>query len=193
MKQMFFLAVLLSTVLTCTTAQQSSEDVRETAPLVTQPAAELTFDFTRLRGVASNQFAVWVEDAQGRYVKTLYAVRWTANGGWRRRPTSIPVWVEKSGLSEKTQTQVDAVSAATPGTGKLTYTWDGTDSRGAVVPAGDYVIFLEGTLRWANQVLYSAPVSLGQGPATPQVKVEYSGDAGDDRAMIGGVEVRVLR
>jgi len=36
---------------------------------------EVSFTFARQSGAASNQFAVWVEDAQGRYVRTLYATR----------------------------------------------------------------------------------------------------------------------
>ena len=156
-----------------------------------QPVAEISFNFTRLSGHASNQFAVWIEDAQGQFVKTLYATRWTARGGWSRRPTSIPVWVRRSGLSELTRAQVDAVSGATPRSSTLVYTWDGTDSRGIPVPHGDYVIYLEGTLRWENQVIFSAPIHFGGRPSTPQVKVEYVGDAGDDRAMISDVRVIV--
>ena len=156
-----------------------------------QPSVEISFDYTRLRGVASNQFAIWIEDAQGQYVKTLYATRWTARGGWSRRPTSIPVWVNKSGLSELTRVQVDAMSGVTPRSSPLVFTWDGTDSRGLRVPPGDYVIYLEGTLRWENQVLFSAPIRLGQGPSTPEVKTVYTGEAGDDRAMIRNVRVIV--
>ena len=156
-----------------------------------QQAVEISFDYTRLSGRASNQFAVWVENAQGQYVKTLYATRWTARGGWSRRPTSIPIWVRRAGLSELTRAQIDAISGATPRTGVLVFVWDGTDRRGVAVPSGDYVIFLEGTLRWENQVLFSAPIRLGQGPSTPAVTVAYTGDAGDDRAMIRNVRVTV--
>ena len=154
-------------------------------------SAEISFDYTRLSGRASNQFAIWVEDAQGQYITTLFATRWTARGGWRRRPTSIPVWVSRSSLSELTRTQVDAISGATPRSSTLVFVWDGTDSRGARVPSGDYVIFLEGTLRWENQVLFSAPIRLGQGPASSEVKVVYTGNPGDDRAMIRNVRVIV--
>jgi len=158
-----------------------------------QPAAELTFTFTRLNGSASNQFAVWIENAQGQHIKTIYATRYTANGGWKRRATSIPLWVKQSGLANMTSAQVDAVSSATPRTGTLTYTWDGTNSHGAQVPAGDYVLILEATLRWENQVYYRAPIRLGQGLAAAEVSIEYKGDAGADRAMVGDVRVRTLR
>jgi hypothetical protein len=178
MKKIFVGLIFSIFVLTSVAAQQSM-------------SAEISFNYTRLSGRASNQFAIWIEDAQGQYVKTLYATRWTARGGWRRRPTSIPIWVSRSNLSELTRAQVDVISGATPRSSTLTFVWDGTDSRGARVPPGDYVIYLEGTLRWENQVLFSAPIRLGQEPSTPEVKVAFTGDAGDDRAMIRDVRVIV--
>jgi len=183
MKKYLFIFVLSITVLACTGAQQKTP----------QAAAELSFSYTRLSGSASNQFAVWVEDSQGRHIKTLYATKYTANGGWKRRETSIPVWVKKSGLSNLTNAQIDAITGATPKTGTLTYTWDGTDSGGSAVPSGDYSLYLEGTLRWENQVLYRAPFRLGNGAASAEVSVEYTGDAGADRNMIGDVKVKTLR
>ena len=181
MNRLIFVLFLTSLALTGAAAQQASA------------AAELTFSFTRQSGAASNQFAVWIEDPQGQYVKTLYATRYTANGGWKVRPSSIPVWVRKSGLSSLTGAQVDAITGATPRNGNLTYTWDGTDSRGAAVSAGNYVIVLEGTLRWENQVQYRAQIRLGQGPAVPEVSVDYTGDPGTERVMIANVRVRTLR
>jgi len=183
MKRLFFIMFLTILVLTLAAQQTAAQ----------QAAAEITFSYTKLSGSASNQFAIWIENAQGKYIKTLYATHFTANGGWSRRPSSIPMWVKQSGLSDMTPVQVDAVSGATPKTGTISYKWDGTDSRGAAVPAGDYVIILEGTLRWENQVYYRAPIRLGQGATTAALSVEYKGDPGEDRAMIGDVKVRTLR
>jgi len=182
MKKYLSIFVLLFTVLACTDAQQKTA----------QAVAELTFTYTRLSGSASNQFAVWVEDAQGKYIKTLYATKYTATGGWKRRETSIPIWVKKSGLADLSSSQVDAISGATPKTGTLVYTWDGTDSSGKAVPMEEYVLFLEATLRWENQVLYRAPISFRKGAAA-KVSVEYKGDAGADRSMISDVKARTLR
>jgi hypothetical protein len=136
---------------------------------------------------------VWVEDAQGVHVKTLYATRFTADGGWKKRPSSIPLWVKQSAISGMTKAQVDALTGATPRSGTITYRWDGTDSRGAALPAGDYVIFLEGTLRNDNQVIYRAPIRIGQGPAAAKVSVEYIGKSGSESAMISDVTARTLR
>jgi len=160
------------------------------------PAAELTFIFTRQTGSASNQYAVWIEDEQGKYVKTLYATRWTASGGYSRRPTSIPLWVKQSNLASMTSVQVDAISGATPATGSLSYTWDGTDSKGASVPNGNYTLILEATLRWENLVYYRAPIALGSGNAFASVSVEYTEGERDttaERSMIREVGVKVLR
>jgi hypothetical protein len=156
-------------------------------------AVELTFFFTRQNGSASNQYAVWIEDAQGNHVKTLYATRYTANGGWQRRASSIPIWVKQSGLSSMDKAQIDSLTGATPRTGALTYRWDGTDSRNRALPSGNYVIYLEGTLRWENQVLYYAPFRLGQGQAIPIVTVEYTGTPGAEQGMISDVAVKTLR
>ena len=89
--------------------------------------------------------------------------------------------------------QIDAMSNATPRTGTRTYIWDGTDSRGELVPNGNYILFVEGTLRWENQVLYRAPFTIGQGSTTVQVNVEYTGNSTEERSMIGNVRVRTLR
>jgi len=184
MKRLLIFTLIFTVLsLTVITAQQTSP----------QPAAELTFTFTRLSGAATNQFAVWIENTQGQHIKTIYATRFTANGGWKRRAASIPIWVKQSGLANMTSAQVDAITGATPRAGTLTYTWDGTNSQGASVPSGNYVLILEATLRWENQVVYRAPIQLGQGPASPEVSADYTGDAGADRAMIGDVRVRTLR
>jgi len=183
MKKYIFILLLTFIVLANAAAQQAS-------------AAEISFNFTRQSGSASNQYAIWIEDAKGQLVKTLYVVRWTANGGFKTRPTSIPMWVKKSDVANISKAQLDVISSATPRTGALTYTWDGTDSKGAAVPAGDYILILEGTLRWENQVYYRAPIALGKGAASAQVSVEYvSGDRDTtaERVMFSDVKVRVLR
>jgi len=183
MKKYIFILLLTFIILANAAAQQAN-------------ASEISFNFTRQSGSASNQYAIWIEDAKGQLVKTLYVVRWTANGGYKTRPTSIPMWVKKSDVANISKAQLDVISSATPRTGALTYTWDGTDSKGAAVPAGDYILVLEGTLRWENQVYYRAPIALGKGAASAQVNVEYvSGDRDTtaERAMFSDVKVRVLR
>ena len=59
----------------------------------------ITFDYEKQSGSASNQFAVWIEDMDGNYLNTLYATKWTANGGFKSRPDSIAMWVAKSDIA----------------------------------------------------------------------------------------------
>jgi hypothetical protein len=154
-------------------------------------AVEIFFTYTRQGGFGSNQFALWITDAQGRYIKTLYATRFTASGGYAKRPQSIPDWVKLSGLAGMGKAQADALSGATPKTGLLRYRWDGTDQAGAVVPPGEYRVFLEASLRNENRVLYSAPVRLGSASGPVEIQPQYFGSDTKVRSMISGVNVLV--
>ncbi|MDR0598631.1 MAG: DUF2271 domain-containing protein [Treponema sp.] len=151
---------------------------------------EVSFTYTRLSGSGSNQFAVWIEDAQGRYVKTLYATRFTALGGWKKRDLSIPQWVKQSGLAAMSQSQIDAITSPTPQTGGVRYVWDGTDSAGRAVPAGEYKVFVEASLRNENRVIYTAPVQVGGKPAQVTAQAHYFGLSTAERGMIGPVTVK---
>jgi len=207
MNHFLIISILTIFIFSCTpdnkaATQQSSRNDTQPAGKNDAPAgksgeaAEITFTYTRQSGSASNQYAVWIEDVNGKHVKTLYATRWTANGGFSRRPASIPLWVQKSGLAGMSGAQVDAVSGATPSTGAVTLVWDGTDSKGAAVSNGNYMLILEATLRWENQAYYRAPIALGQGAVAAKVNVEYTEgerDAAAERLMIRDVGVKVLR
>ena len=149
---------------------------------------EVSFDYTKQLGVGSNQFAVWIENAQGQYVKTLYATRFTANGGWRRRAQALPVWVRQSNAADMDRVHIDAISGPTPKTGSLRYSWDGTDNAGRALGEGQYRIMVEATLRMDNRVLYTAMVRLGErGQTTAQPR--YFGSGSRERGMIGPVTI----
>jgi hypothetical protein len=150
---------------------------------------EVSFTFTRQGGFGSNQFAVWVTDAEGSYVKTLYATRFTASGGYAKRPQSIPDWVRQSGLAGMGKAQADALTGATPRTGSQTYRWDGTNQAGAAVPPGLYRVFVEASLRNENRVLYSAAVEIGGPGGAAAVQSRYFGESAKERNMISGVRV----
>ncbi|MDR2589271.1 MAG: DUF2271 domain-containing protein [Spirochaetales bacterium] len=156
----------------------------------TRGSVDISFSYARQQGPGSNQFAVWVEDAEGRYIKTLYATRFTARGGWERRPESIRQWVKKSALSSLSASEVDAFTSATPREGAQRFRWDGTDSRGKAVPAGNYVIYIEGSLRGESRVVYSALLRLGEASGDVEVKAQYHGSAGSERGMLTDVKVK---
>ena len=155
-------------------------------------AAEISFSFNRMSGFSSNQFAVWIEDGKGNVVKTLYATKFAASGGWAKRASAIPFWVTKSGLPDMSKKDIDAFTGATPKAGELSYRWDGTDNNGVRMASGDYRVFLEATLREESRVLYSASFTLGTGtgsPAEADVKSAYFGSRTYERKMIENVKV----
>jgi hypothetical protein len=161
-------------------------------PVPVAGTVEVSFTYNKQRGFASNQFAVWIEDAQGRYIKTLYATKFTATGGWKKRELSVPLWVKQSGLSGMNKSQIDALTGSTPRGGVLRYVWDGTNQAGLAAAAGGYRVFVEATLRNENRVLYTADITLGEsGVVTPPPR--YSGNDTADRGMINQVTVTFAR
>jgi hypothetical protein len=76
-------------------------------------------DFPLFLGIKTKnppQVAIWIEDASGNYLSTIYITKRTGTGSWRGggdgRPESLPVWSHTHGAEP-----VDAVSGATPKSG----------------------------------------------------------------------------
>jgi hypothetical protein len=158
----------------------------ETPALTATGEVVISFDYKKQSGSASNQFALWIEDMDGKYINTLYATRYTANGGYKVRPDSIALWVDKSGLTNMEKAEVDAVSGATPAAGNLTYIWDLTDKNGERVQTGNYKFFVEGTLRWKNYVLYTGVITIGDTPAEVTADVHFVYEAADRQPALTG-------
>ena len=122
-----------------------------------QTAGTLTFTFTQTATVGTatkNAMAVWVEDANGNFVKTR--IRFVGSG----TKDHLPSWAAKSGGTATNATGaacnvVDATTGATrtastspTAFGVKTITWNGTNTSGAVVPDGTYKILVESS--WCN-------------------------------------------
>jgi hypothetical protein len=154
------------------------------------PKVEISFVYQRQTGMGSNQFAVWIEDSSGKYIKTLYATRFTANGGWQRRAQSLPDWVKASQAANMTTSDIDAITGATPSSGNLAYVWDCKDKGGNPVPAGEYKYIVEATLRMANRVLFSGTIKTGGQAQQSQAASEFFGDSESERGMIINVAAK---
>ena len=175
---LFLIVVAIAVVLAgCAKAADVDEATEENAGQTEAAVAEsgkltISFDFDRQEGSASNQFAVWIEDMDGNFVKTIYATRFIASGGYQARPQAIPEWVELSGLKATGESDFDATTGATPAPGTVSFelALDGGPD-GEVIPPGEYRFFVEGSLRWSNRVIYSGEIELG-GPAPITVQGE---------------------
>ncbi len=52
---------------------------------------EISFVFNRMPTIASNQFAVWIENSNGEMIQTLYVTDFTAKRrGYEKRDMSLP-------------------------------------------------------------------------------------------------------
>ena len=128
-------------------------------------SVELSFNYQKQSGAGSNQWAVWIENSEGKVVRTLTVTSFTSKGrggrrGYTFRPTCVPTWVKNAKAEEMTDEQIDAVTGATPSqSGIQTYTWDFKDADGKEVPAGDYKICFEATLYFNSILLYIGSLS----------------------------------
>ncbi|MDD4776184.1 MAG: DUF2271 domain-containing protein, partial [Syntrophomonas sp.] len=144
-------------------------------------------------GLASNQWAVWIEDDSGRMVKTVFVTNFTAKGGYMIRPESLPTWVAKAQPAALSGAQIDAISSATPRSGHKTYTWDCRDESGKVVPAGTYRFNVEGSYSWQNKVLFSGAFTVGGNTVNDiAVQAAYNSQETHNRNMITNVKAQYV-
>ena len=140
----FWVAILLSAVFyaqSCSASQVKAQ--KETkANTVEEEYVEISFNFLR-EGIASSQYAIWIEDKNGKLIRTIYATPFTVKGGYAYRKEAIPTWVSKAKPKEMSAAQIDAVTGATPHNGTLNYIWDGTDDKHRQVADGIYTIYIE--------------------------------------------------
>ncbi len=154
---------------------------------------EITVSYERQDGRGSNQYAVWIEDQNGDIVKTLYVTRFTAKGGYIKRPDCTPLWVSKANPQGMTKEQIDGFSGATPKSGNHVYTWDLTDNAGNKVEAGEYMFVVQATLLGNSQVLFKGYISTKE---TKEVLIktspEFSSNSSENKGMIKSVEAKYM-
>ena len=174
-----------------TSVRQATENASQNEPTGQMEhkngTVQISFPFVRQDRIASNQFAVWIEDMDGTFVKTLFATQFVASGGYEQRPEAIPDWVERSGLNNGTASGIDAVTGATPDTGTLQFSWDCTDSEGNPLPEGEYRFLVEAAVSWDSRVVYEGTIGIGGAEHLAAASAEGSGEAAEGQNMIGDV------
>jgi hypothetical protein len=121
------------------------------------------------------QTAVWVEDLNGNFVKTLYVSGFS--GYAKEKQINLPDW---SAISEF---ETDGTTAASIDWGKHTYAWDLTDHDGKKVKKGTYKVKVE--IAWWPSMKYglaeadiqvgkkASEVVVAKKPFIPLLKVAY--------------------
>lgn len=126
----------------------------------TVDSVTVSFDYSRAPTHASNQIAIWVEDENGSLVKTVFVTDFTAaRRGYLNRKDALSHWVGIANPDNMSDSELDAVSSATPAEGELSYIWDMTNDNSERVQDGRYTICLEITLFWTSNMLYTAEIN----------------------------------
>jgi hypothetical protein len=145
------------------------------------------FDYTHYPTLATGQYAIWIEDADGRLVRTVFVTRFTGCGGYNNRPDCCPTWVSKANPQSHNSDEVDGYTGATPQNGRQQYVWDGKDDSGNVVTSGTYRVCIEGTLYWSSRVLFQGAFELGGESAQVTLTQENTSDEQTNRNMLSAV------
>lgn len=118
----------------------------------------VNFDYNKVNTTGSNQFAVWVTDKSGKFVKTLYVTSFTGKGGYAARPLSLPLWSKSH-----SKTGLNAVTKATPrssAAAKVSCSWDFTDASGSALSRNDeYILYIEATILNESGVVYTGTIN----------------------------------
>lgn len=121
------------------------------------------------------QSVVWIEDSDGKFVKTLYVSGFS--GYAREKQVNLPQWVDKSNF------ETDGTTGASIDWGKHIYIWDLKDHAGKRVTNGTYRVNVEAC--WWPSMQYSkvaAEIDIGSKaqivttqniPLIPLLQVNY--------------------
>jgi tetratricopeptide (TPR) repeat protein len=139
------------------------------------PIAYIDFELS-YRDELAPQTAVWVENAEGEFIKTIYVSGFSAHA--KEKQINLPVWSKSSEFAD-----VDAVTGASIDLGHHIYIWDLTDYTGKKVRSGDYRILVE-VAYWPSMQYQrvEAPITVGkaatrkvveEGNFIPYLEVRY--------------------
>jgi hypothetical protein len=148
--------------------------VKTGAVKIAAGAVTVNYTLTRISGRSSNQYAIWIEDEGGKYIRTLMVTDYMARRqGWKVRQQSLVTWVKAANIANMPQTDLDAISSPTPQAGTHSALWDLKDATGKPVPAGTYTYRIEGSLLSENTVLWTGKITVGGVRQTSPAVVSY--------------------
>jgi tetratricopeptide (TPR) repeat protein len=120
------------------------------------PIVYIDFELS-YRDELAPQTAVWIENAEGEFVKTIYVSGFSGNA--KEKQVNLPVWAKSSEFAD-----VDAVTGASINLGQHIYIWDLADYNGNRVNPGEYKVFVEVSY-WPSMQYQrvEAPITIGKG------------------------------
>ena len=110
------------------------------------------------------QTAIWIENKEGKFVKTIYVSGFS--GYAKEKQVNLSEWSESSKFAD-----ADAVTGASIDVGHHIYVWDLKDNSGAKVALGEYIIKVE-VAYWPSMQYQLVSATLKIGKKEEQVVVE---------------------
>lgn len=110
------------------------------------------------------QTAVWIENKEGKFVKTVYVSGFS--GYVKEKQVNLPEWSESSEFAD-----TDGVTGASIDIGHHIYVWDLKDNSGSKVNPGEYIIKVE-VAYWPSMQYQSASTTVNIGEKEQQTVVE---------------------
>lgn len=154
---------------------------------VTKQEVVCSFRFDRRMRIATNQYAIWIENKDGVLVRTLFVTAYTAGKGWKKRLSSLPEWRKAVG-----SLLVDGVSGATPKSGVQQVVWDLRDAQGVQVADGQYLLRFEGNLGFETYLDAKCMLRIsGEEVSASSVDLQVVGKPPLEQKMISDLSVKV--
>ncbi|WP_028982898.1 DUF2271 domain-containing protein [Sporolactobacillus terrae] len=154
------------------TSQQNGSS-QQAPDVKTLGLVSISYRLSHLDQLASNQIAFWIEDENGNYVKTLRASSFTAGGGYKMRPESLPEWRKSADWAHASQAEINQVKLPEQSAGSHTVYWDCTDAAGKAVKSGTYIYKAEGNIYWQNRVVFTGKITIGKKNADTAAQAVY--------------------
>ena len=118
---------------------------------------EMSVDFTYAANggrIRNPYIAIWVEDTNGNMVSTI-SVWYQSNRS--QYLNHLSSWANSFRNSPSTYSPT---TGATRGAGSYSVVWDGTDTSGSPVVAGDYVLYVEAAREHGPHSITSTPITI---------------------------------
>jgi tetratricopeptide (TPR) repeat protein len=140
------------------------------------PIVYIDFELS-YRDELAPQTAVWIEDSEGEFIKTVYVSGFSGHA--KERQVNLPVWAKSSEFVD-----VDAITGASIDLGHHIYIWDLSDYAGKKVGSGDYKILVE-VAYWPSMQYQRVEAAISVGKKEEREVIQEGG-------IIPYLEVRYL-
>ena len=176
MKNLLFIILILVCLSVCGIPLVSAQEVSGTV--------DITYVLNYTPTSEKNQVAVWIEDNERNYVKSLYATLHAANGKWKVRPDMLGEWARKADWVNATQVDVDAITSVIQAAGSQKVVWNLTDQSGEPVSAGTYIYKVEGFKSGTNCVLWRGRIHVGGKGNTSVAEAIYTHSDAAEKGLL---------